>query len=64
MSPLAYFLVGLGSGILTSFLGSFGSFIIWVHFDFEERWEARKYRRHAAKLKAAEPRHGIHYLDD
>lgn len=28
--------------LITSFVGSFLCFILWVHFDLEERWQARK----------------------
>ena len=38
---LAFFL-----GLVSSFIGSFLCFVIWVHYDFEDRWENRKYQRH------------------
>jgi hypothetical protein len=35
-------LIGIVIGLITSFFGSMGSFVLWVHFDLDSRWEARK----------------------
>jgi hypothetical protein len=40
----------LGS-LVTSFIGSFACFIIWVHFDFDSRWEDRKERNRIADIR-------------
>lgn len=50
MRVLAEALISLG----TSFVGSFLCFVLWVHFDFDSRWEHRKYMHHAEKLRREE----------
>ena len=35
-------IVAAAIGTVTSFLGSMGAFVLWVHFDLDERWRARK----------------------
>lgn len=39
------------TGIVTSFVGSFACFVIWVHFDFDSRWEDRKERHRLRDLQ-------------
>ena len=59
MNLLLTALVGLG----TSFVGSFTCFVLWVHFDFDARWEKRKYEHHAEKLRREELRDAEKQLD-
>ena len=44
-------LASVGIGVITSFFGSFLCFVLWVHFDFDGRWEQRKYARHTRMLE-------------
>lgn len=47
-------LIVAGISTITSFIGSFLCFVLWVHFDLDARYEARKYARHAEHMRRAE----------
>jgi hypothetical protein len=57
-------LIVVALSTITSFIGSFLCFVLWVHFDLDARYEARKYERHAAHMRRAEnarrSQHGLH----
>lgn len=44
-------IISLLGSLVTSFIGSFACFVIWVHFDFDSRWEDRKERNNLRDIR-------------
>lgn len=47
-------LIVAGFSTITSFVGSFLCFMLWVHFDLEHYWEEQKYARKRERLRKLE----------